>query len=131
MVNIEETIPKKSKTHSSELVKPIIPLAWPEEDDLDASEYVDHTCHNTSRETTSGKYVIKIPRFDYGTPEVWIISVECLIVQNDTTGSPKYTKAELLQQANLVGSCTVANFTTVMVTMSELVFPNHDTCKDI
>ena len=69
MVKIEEQIPKKSKTHPSNLVKPIIPLVRPEKDDRDAIEYhIDHTCHNTSRDTTSGTYGIKIPRFDSGTP---------------------------------------------------------------
>ena len=34
-------------------------------------------------------------------------------------------KAEFLQQANLVGSCTVANFTTVMATMTVHVFPTY------
>ena len=34
-------------------------------------------------------------------------------------------KAEFRQQANLVGSCTVANFTTVMATMTVHVFPTY------
>ena len=42
-------------------------------DELDALEYIDHTCHNTPKDITSGKYVIKIPRFDPSTPEEWII----------------------------------------------------------
>ena len=50
-----------------------------------------------------------------------------------TTGPPKCkcmervligdTKVEFLQQANLVGSCTVANLTTVMATMTAHIFP--------
>ena len=36
--------------------------------------------------------------------------------------------AELLQQANLVGSCTVANFTTIMVIMTVHVFPTYAYC---
>ena len=69
MVKTEEQSPKKVKTHSSKLVKPIIPLVRSEKDELDALDYIDHICHNTPRDTTSGKYVIKIPRFGSGTPE--------------------------------------------------------------
>ena len=75
MVKIEEQIPPKNRTHPSKLVKPIIPLARTEKDDLDALEYIDHMCHNTPRDITSGKYVIKITKFDSGTPEEWIIFV--------------------------------------------------------
>ena len=102
---------------------------------------IDHTCHNTPRDTTSGKYVIKIPRFDSGTPVEWIIFVnlvKSLLGQNVTTDPPMYkcmervlkgyTKAEFLQQANLVGSCIVANFTTVIATMTVNVFPTCVTC---
>ena len=69
MVKIEEQIPKKTKTYPSKFVKLIIPLARPQKDELDASKYIDHMCHNTPGDTTSGKHVIKIPRFDSGTPE--------------------------------------------------------------
>ena len=41
-----------------------------------ALEYIDHMCHNTPGDNTSEKYVIKIPRFDSGTPEEWIIFVD-------------------------------------------------------
>ena len=130
---------KKPSTHPSKLVKPIIPLARPENNELDALEYIDHTRHNTPGDTTSGKYVIKIPRFDSGTPEEWIIFVDLvqksLVGQNVTTGPPIYdcmervlkgdAKAEFLQQANLVGTRTVANFTTVMATMTVHVFPTY------
>ena len=68
MMKIEEQIPQKAKTHVNKLVKTIIPLARPEIDDLDALEFIDHTCHNTPGHTTSRKYVIKILRFDSGTP---------------------------------------------------------------
>ena len=102
-------------------------------------EYIDHTCHNTPGDTTSGKYVIKIPRFDSGTPEEWIIFVDLvqnsLVGQNVTTGLLMYkcmermlkgdAKAEFLQQANLVGSCTVATFTMSMATMNVHVFPTY------
>ena len=87
-------IPKKTTSRPNKLFKPIIPLARPEKDELDASEYIDHTCHNTPGDTTSGKYVIKIPRFDSGTPEEWIIFVDLiqksLVGQNVTTGPPMY-----------------------------------------
>ena len=87
--------------------------------------------------TTLQKYVIKIPRFDPGTPEEWIIFVDLvqksLVGQNITTGPLMYkcmlrvlkgdAQAEFLQQANLVCSCTVTNFTTVMATMTVHVFP--------
>ena len=98
--------------------------------------------HNNPRETTSGKYVIKTPRFDSGTPEEWIIFMDLvqksLVGQNVTTGPPLYkcmervlkgdAKAEFLQKANLVGSRTVANFTTVMATMTVHVFPTYTYC---
>ena len=137
-MKIEEQIPKK-KTHPSELIKPIIPLAGPEKDELDTVEYIDHTCHNTSGDTSSGKYVIKIPIFDSGTPEEWIIFVDLaqksLVGQNVTTGPPMYkwmervlksdAKAALLQQANLVGWFTVSKFTVVMATMTVHIFPTY------
>ena len=94
MVKIEEAIPKKTKTHPSKLVKVIIPLDRPEKDKVDASEYIDHTCHNTPRDASSGKYVNKIHRLDSGTPEEWIIFVDLvqksLVGQNVTTGPPMY-----------------------------------------
>ena len=100
-MKIEEKIPPKNKTHWSKFVKPIIPLTRPENNELDALEYIDHKCQNTPRDTTSGKYVIKIPRYNSGTPEDWIIS-----------GLPKYkwmervlkgdAKAEFLEKVNLV-----------------------------
>ena len=118
------------------MVKSIIPLNRPEKDNLDALKYIDHTCHNTPGDT-SGKYVTKIPRFNSGTPDEWIIFVDLvqksIVGQNITTGPPIYkrmervlkgdTKAEFLQQANLVVSCTVANFTMLMATMTVHVFP--------
>ena len=38
-------------------------------------------------------------------------------------------KAVFLKQANLVGSSTVANFTTVMATMTAHVFPIYAYCN--
>ena len=80
--------------HPSKLVKPIVSLVRPEKNKPDASEYIDHMCHNTPRCTTSGKYKIKISRFDSGTPEEWIIFLDLvhnsLVGQNVTTGQPMY-----------------------------------------
>ena len=98
----------------------MIPLERPEKEDFNTCEYIDHISHNTPGDSTSGKYVIKIPRFDSCTPEEWIISMDLvqkvLVGQNITTGSPIYTciekvlksdaKEYFTQQANLVGSCT-------------------------
>ena len=142
MIKNEERIPKKAKKHPSKLVELISPMPRSEKDELDGLEYIDHKCHNTPGNTTSGKYVIKIQRFDSGTPEEWIIVVnlvqKSLVGQNVTTCPPMYkcmervlkgdAKAEFLQQANLVGSRTVANFTTVMVTMTVHVFPTYAYC---
>ena len=60
-MKIEKQIPKITKTHPSKLVKQTIPLARPEKDELKASEYIDHMCHTTPRDTTSGMYAIKSP----------------------------------------------------------------------
>ena len=125
---MENKIPKKNRS--------IQLFCWNVQKNLKPSEYIDHTCHNTPGNSTSGKYVIKIPRFDSGTPEEWIIKMElvqkALVGQNVTTGPPMYkcmervlkgdAKAEFTQQDNLVGSCTVGNFTTVMATMTVHIF---------
>ena len=66
---------KKKKPKSQQLVNPIIPLERPEKEDLEPSDFKDHTCHNNPDNSTSGKYIIKLPKFDYGTPEEWIIFV--------------------------------------------------------
>ena len=130
-------IAKKAKSHSSKLVKPIIPLARPENDELDSSEYIDCTCHNTPGDSISCKYVIKIQRFVSGTPEEWIIFMDLvqnsLVRQNITTGPLMYkcmewvctgdTNTEFCQKTNLVGSHTVANFITVMNKMTAQIFP--------
>ena len=55
-------------------------------------------CHNTPGDSTSGMYVIKDPRFDYGTPEECIIFVnlvqKVLVGPNVTTGPPMYKRTE-------------------------------------
>ena len=90
----------------------------------------------------SGQYNLrkvrnKKKRFDSGMPEEWFIFVDlvqkALVGQNITTGSAMYkyverslkgiAKTEFTQQANLVGSCTVDNFTMVMTTMTVHIFP--------
>ena len=94
-------------------------------------------CLNNPVDSTSGMYVIIIPRFDFDTPEEWIIFVDLaqkiLVAQNITSGLPIYgcmkrvlkgdAKAEFTQQADLVGSCTVGNFSTLMATMTVQIFP--------
>ena len=136
---MDDCIPQKTKSRPSTLVKPIIPLARPEMDYLDALQYIDHTCCHSPGNTTSGKDMIKIPRFDSRTPEGQINFVnlvqKSLVGQNVTTGPPMYkcmkrvlegdAKAEFLQQVALVGSCKIANFTTVMATMTVHVFPTY------
>ena len=61
-----------------------------------------------------------------------------LIQQNVTTSPPMYecmervligdAKAEFCQQANLAGTHTVANFTTVMEKMTAHIFPTYANC---
>ena len=91
---MEDKITKKKKSKSQELVNPIILLESPEKEDLKPNKYIDHKCHNTPDDSTSGKYVVKIPRFGSGMPEEWIIFVDlvqkALVGQNVTTGPPMY-----------------------------------------
>ena len=127
------------------MFKLITPLA------LDALEYIDLACHNTPKDTASGKYVIKIPRLDSGTPEEWIIFVDIVqkssLGQNTSTSPPMCkcmkrvlkgdAKAVYCQQANLVGSRTVVKFTALMTTMTvhiyqpTLIVIKDDTCKGV
>ena len=57
---MDDLVPKKIKSRSTELVKPIITLDRPERNGLEPSKCIDHTCHNASGDTTSEKYMIKI-----------------------------------------------------------------------
>ena len=114
------------------MVNPINLLEYPQENELEALEDIDQTCYNTPGNTNSGKYIIKIPRFDSGTPEEWIIFVDivqmALVGQNVTTGLTMYkcmervlegdSKAKFTQQTNIGGSRTFGSFTTVMVTIT-------------
>ena len=91
---------------------------------------------NTPRDTTSGEYVIKTPRFDSGILEEWIIFVnlvqKSLVGQNITTGTPMHkcmermlkgdTKAIFLQTANLVCIHIVAKFTIIVATVNVNIF---------
>ena len=134
---MEDIIPKKNKSKSRELVNPIIPLERSETDNLEPCVYKDNTCHNTQGNSTSEKCMIKIPSFNFGTSEEWIIFVNlvqtALVGQNVTTGPPIYkcmervlkgnTKAKFPQHANLVNSHTVGNVTSVMDTISVHIFP--------
>ena len=132
-------ISKRAKSCPSKLVKPIISLSRPENNELNRFEYIDCTCHNTPGDSTSGKYIIKIQRFGSGTPEEWIIFMELVqkspVGQNVTKGLPMYEcmervlvgdiKAEFWQQANLAGSHIVANFTAVMEKMTGHIIPTY------
>ena len=53
-------------------------------EDLNPSGYIDHRCHNTPRDSTSGKCVITIARFNSDTPREWIILVD--LVQKALVG---------------------------------------------
>ena len=66
---MDDKISQKTKTHTSELGIPIIPMVRSEKDELDSLECIDHMYHNTHEDTTLENYVIKIPRFDSDTPE--------------------------------------------------------------
>ena len=74
---MEDKITKKNKPKTGQLVNPITPLELPEKEYLEPSnKCIEHMCHNTPGDSASGKYVIKIPRFDSGMPEEWIIFVD-------------------------------------------------------
>ena len=87
---MEDKIPKQNKSKSQELYNLMIQLECPKKDDLKSSEYLDHMYHYTPGNSTSGKYMIEIPRFDSGEPKDWIIFVDlvqkALVGQNVTTG---------------------------------------------
>ena len=71
-----DKIPKENKNKSRKLITPIIPLENPEKKDLEPSEYIEHVCHNSPGNSTEERYIIKIPRFDSGTHEEWIIYID-------------------------------------------------------
>ena len=73
---MEDHILKKNKQQSQELVKPIFPLAQLEKENLKPNKYTNYICHYNPRASTSGKYVIKTPRFDPDMHTEWIILVD-------------------------------------------------------
>ena len=91
---IEDKFPKENKSISCELLNPIILLERPKKEDLVPSKYIHYMCHNNPDNSTSGKYVIEIPRFDSGKPGEWIIFVDlvqkALVGQNVITDPPMY-----------------------------------------
>ena len=48
---------------------PIIPLERTVASDKKDIKYIEHTCHNTPGDSTTGKHVIKVPIYDSGHPE--------------------------------------------------------------
>ena len=47
-------------------------------ENINPNKYTDQICHNTPSNSTSGKYKIKIPIFDPGTPGEFIIFVNVI-----------------------------------------------------
>ena len=88
------SIPKKAKSLPNKLVKPISPLTRPKKDELEPWGYTFCICNKSPGDSSSAKYVIKIPRFGSGTPEERIIFKELvhksLVGQNVTTDPPMY-----------------------------------------
>ena len=134
---MNERIPKNGKVNNYQT--PIIPLERTVSSDKKDIKYIEHTCHNTPGDSTTGKYVIKVPIYDSGHPEEWIIFTElvnkCLVGQNITTGPQMYqlvqrvlqgdAKAQFDTQAAAHGSQTAANFKAIMATMTVHVFPRY------
>ena len=54
---MEDKIPKK-QIQVSRIFNPIIPRERREKKYLEPSKYINHTCHNTPGDSSSGKYVI-------------------------------------------------------------------------
>ena len=79
---MEDYIPPKQQ--AKVFVNPIIPMELPQKEDLEPNDYIDHTSCNTLGDSTSGKFVIKITRFESSISEEWIIFVD--IVQKALVG---------------------------------------------
>ena len=81
---MNERIPKNGKVNNYQT--PIIQLERTVVQDKKDIKYIKHTCHNTPGDSTTDKYVIKVPIYDSGHPEEWIIFTElvhkCLVGQN-------------------------------------------------
>ena len=112
------SIPKKGKVNA--IVKPIIPLERPaaKTGKKDKVKSIDHQCHDTPDDNIMCKYTIKIPMYDSGDPEEWII-FDYLICkwirgQNIATGPQMFqlvqwvlqgdAKAEFDGQTMLIGA---------------------------
>ena len=80
---MNERIKKNGKVNLNQI--PVIPLKCTTIHNKKDMKYINHTCHNTPEDATSGKYVIKVPVYDSGHPEEWIDFVElinkCLVGQ--------------------------------------------------
>ena len=78
---LNERIPKNGKVNNYQT--PIIPLERTVSSDKKDIKYIEHTCHNNPSDSTTGKYVIKVPIYDSGHPEERIIFTElvnkCLV----------------------------------------------------
>ena len=74
------------------MVKLIILLTTPGNDDFGPLDYIDCKRHDTPRDSPSGKYVNKIPRFGSGKSEECIIFMDLVqksfVGQNVTTDPP-------------------------------------------
>ena len=77
---MEHYIPKMDKQYPWEWVNSIIPLEHLKEFKL--SKYIDHMYHNIPGHSNSGGYVIKIPIFDFSTPEEWILFLNLVHLAN-------------------------------------------------
>ena len=82
-------IPKKIKKKSQELVNPIIHLERSKKEDLKSSKYFHHTNHNTPGNSSSRKYVIKIPRLDSCIIFLNLVQ-KASVGQNVSTAPPMY-----------------------------------------
>ena len=135
---MNERIPKNGKVNNYQT--PIIPLQRTVvHDNKKDIKYIEHTCHNTPGDSTTGKYVIKVPIYDSGHPEEWIIFTElvnkCLVGQDITTGPQMYqlvqrvlqgdAKAQFDTQTAAHGNQTAANFKAIMATMTVHIFPRY------
>ena len=93
---MNKQIKKNGKVNTNQI--PIIPLKHTMIHGKKDVKYIDHTCHNTPKDATSGKYMIKVPVYDSGHPEGWINFVElvtkCLIRLIITTGPAMYSIAQ-------------------------------------
>ena len=107
-------------------MNPIIPLVYP--DKKISYQASINVCRNTSFNSSSGKYMIKITGFDFITPEEEILFlglIQKALVGQHITASPSTCKCmekvvkgdakdKFIQQTNLLRSC-----------MMVCIFPEH------